>query len=73
MGSEVVVHRLSCSVACGIFLEQNSCLLYHEGNPASLIGGCSVSPGYGAKGTQMDHYACDPLPVAPAHLVKVDY
>ena len=31
-GSMVVVHRLSCSAACGIFLDQgsNPCLLYWQ-------------------------------------------
>ena len=48
MGSVVVVHRLNCSAACGIFPDQGSnlCLLYwqvnsyplsHQGNPFSFL------------------------------------
>ena len=50
-GSIVVVHRLSCSTACGIFLDQgsNPCLLHwqadslllsHQGSPSIFIFTC---------------------------------
>ena len=50
-GSVVVAHRLGCSVACGIFLDQglNPCLLLWQAYSSPLSYQGSPGPGWGSE------------------------